>query len=54
MFGNPQDIVAIIAGAALIFGAGGAAIRARTVKPEERTPEPPEAPVALRENERVD
>lgn len=35
MFGNPQDIIAILAGAALIFGAGGAAVRNAVNKPRE-------------------
>ena len=29
MFGTPQDIIAILAGATLIFGGGGAALRAQ-------------------------
>jgi hypothetical protein len=52
MFGSPQDIVAILAGAALIFGGGGAVVRNAMSKPrdvpdpepmgtpEDRTPTP--------------
>jgi hypothetical protein len=41
MFGNPQDILAILAGAALIFGAGGSAV-ARKVRPGQQQSTPPE------------
>jgi len=40
MTGNPQDILAILAGAALIFGAGGNAVRARIAKPHPHPSEP--------------
>jgi hypothetical protein len=45
MFGNPQDIVAILAGAALIFGGGGAVVRNALKKPRDTPdPEPMETP----------
>jgi len=41
MFGNPQDIVAILAGAALIFGTGGAIVRGKLIKSHDAAkPEP--------------
>ncbi len=53
MTGNPQDILAILAGAALIFGAGGSAVRARLAKPRPPGDEPsPEDPPATSESEK--
>lgn len=43
MFGTPQDIIAILAGAALIFGGGGLAVRSQFGKPAE-APAAPELP----------
>jgi hypothetical protein len=46
MFADPQQLVAILAGAALIFGGAGAAIRNATHKPETTAPVMPDAPHA--------
>lgn len=38
MFGNPQDIVTMIAAASILFGAGGAAVRAGAFRPHAAAP----------------
>ncbi|GAC1429548.1 MAG: hypothetical protein NVSMB5_23990 [Candidatus Velthaea sp.] len=44
MFGTPQDIIAILTGAALIFGGGGAAVRSQFGKPGGDAAPAPEHP----------
>lgn len=46
MFGNPQDIVTMIAAATVLFGAGGVAVRSAMTRPHAAAAPDPKAPPA--------